>query len=120
MKLSFDPKEKNEVLAVLMLRCYWVVKEVMTSHSLQSAPRINSWTVLLATHVQALSINCSKCSIRRSDGLLILAFFVPLLMARESPGVSMSLLSCLHPGRDRLGETERDCFDYSLAAVSPL
>jgi hypothetical protein len=108
MKLSFDPKEKNEVFAVLMLRCYWVLKEAMTSHSVRSAPRINSQPAFLATLVQALYVDCLERSIAEGAVLLVFAFFVPLPTAREVPGVSVSLLSCLHPGRDRLGGNERD------------
>jgi hypothetical protein len=41
IKLSFVPKEKNEVLlVVVMLQCYWV-NRAMTSHCVQLSPQCN-------------------------------------------------------------------------------
>jgi hypothetical protein len=84
MKLSFIPKEKKEVLpVVVILECYWVVDWAMTSRFVERSPRDILSTMLSAPQSHALSSTSELSIVQRGD-LLIFAVLVPLPTARES------------------------------------
>jgi hypothetical protein len=107
MKLSFIPKEKKEVLpVVVILECYWVVDWAMTSRFVERSPRDILSTMLSAPQSQALSSTSELSIVQRGD-LLIFAVLVPLPRRVSLPNTPMLLVSCLDPGSDRLGGDER-------------